>query len=144
MLFSSTFDSPEFSVTVRRFDVKTCLGSVLGVSIARWAGCLCPCATQRELSPCPSEGLNWDPRGCRALALHPPTSGAQASSPVRSSRRCRQSHLKKSEKKIKMTKLWAGRNYGIWIGCCCLFNTAAHRPVCVKFYIPAGSVYVHK
>lgn len=79
---------------VWRFDVKPYLGQWLGVSIARWAGCLCPYATQREQSPCPSEGLNWDPRGCKASAPRPQTSGAQASTPVGSLRRCRQNHLK--------------------------------------------------
>lgn len=78
-------------------DVKPYFGWRPGLSIARWAGCLCPCATQRERSPCPSEGLNWDPQGCRALAPRPRTLAAQASTPVRS----RQNHLKKSQKKIK-------------------------------------------
>lgn len=69
------------------------VGWWLGVSITRWAGCLCPCATRRELSPCPSGGLNWDPLGCTASAPRHRTSGAQASNPVRTSRRSPLSHL---------------------------------------------------
>lgn len=67
-------------------------------SIARWAGCLCPCATQTEPSPCPSAGPSWDPRGCRASAPRPRTSAARASTPAGSWRGPRHSRLRGAHK----------------------------------------------
>lgn len=86
---------PKFSVMLWRSDIKPYVRLRPDVSIARWAGCPCPYANQRERSPCPSEGLNSAPRGCRALAPRSQTLGARASTPVRSSRRVHRSRLHK-------------------------------------------------
>lgn len=95
--------SPEVSVAWQRLDVSPYLR---GVSpIARWAGCLCPCVTQRERSPCPSGGPNPGPLGCRGLAPRPRTWAARASTPARSSRRRRRNHLQTPPKKTHWTQL---------------------------------------
>lgn len=116
----------------------------LSVSIARWAGCLCPYETQRARSPCPSEGLNWVPQGCRASAPHPQTLGAQSSTPVKSLRTSHQSHLTKSDKKIKMMswklkyQQWAVRLWGIWMSYWA-FSQYQELSVCVFFSMYIGN-----
>lgn len=72
--------------------------TIVHPSIARWAGCLCPCATQTERSPCPSGGLSWGPLGCRALTPRPQTLAARASTPAKSSRGPRHSRLQRAHK----------------------------------------------
>lgn len=76
-----------------------------GSPIARWAGCLCPCVTQRERSPCPSGGLNQDPPGCRGLAPRLRSWAARASTPAGSSRRRRRNPLEAAPRKIEFTEL---------------------------------------
>lgn len=72
--------------------------NIVHPSIARWAGCLCPCATQTERSPCPSGGLSWGPLGCRASTPRPQTLAARASTPAKSSRGPRRSRLQRAHK----------------------------------------------
>lgn len=99
MLFCTTFgakNAPQFCYG-RMIWWRTMIWWRLSMSIARWEGCPCPCEAQTARSPCPSEGLNPDPQGCRASAPPLQTWAAQAWTPVGSPRGSRRSHLSKTK-----------------------------------------------